>query len=179
MSNTTKWSIGFGFLAAELALALLGWNWINRPTTTLPSFTAMTQERAPGSAWGATTIDVDEAAELYCAGAVFLDVQSAAGYARGSIPKAEWIDTRDGITRRELARHAGPDDQIVIYCENAHCWSAYRAVKTLLDWEMPNVHYFRGGLAEWNDNRYAVRAQIQGKQCAREGWSPKARLPSL
>ena len=182
MSNIDKWSIGLIFLVAELALLIFVWSWISRPAgsppVALPSLINTPHERAPKGVWGASSIDVERAAELHCNGAVFLDTQSPEGYARGSIPKAEWIDTRDGITRRELARHAGPEDRIVVYCENTSCWSAYRTVKTLVAWEMSNVHYLRGGLAAWNGQRHAIRTSQKGKQC-KAGWNPRSRLPSL
>lgn len=179
MTSGTKWAIGVSILLLEVALVMLGWNWINRPATSTSTFNPISGERAPKSVWGADTIDVDEAAQLYCDGAVFLDVQSATSHARGAIPNADWIDYERGMSRSDLAHHAGPDDKIVVYCENDRCWNAYRAVKDLIDWAMPEVYYFRGGLVEWNANRYAIQTSMKGKKCKQSGWSPKGGLPKM
>ncbi|GAB6041343.1 rhodanese-like domain-containing protein [Endothiovibrio diazotrophicus] len=176
MTNAAKWSIGIALVMLEVLLVVLGWNWVKTPVENTPPPTAgvASGDKAPRSVWGAETVDVAAAAQLFCDGAIFLDAQSEANFAVSAIPNAEWIDYEHGLTRRKLARHAGPADQIVVYCENAYCWSAYHATKQLIAWDMPHVYYFRDGLAAWNRERYAIQNSLRGKECKRSTWQPKA-----
>ena len=182
MTNGAKWSIGIGLLLLEVALVVLGWNWLQQPAATTGGsvFTLPFGEKTPRLLWGAETVDVDEAIDLYCDGAVFIDVQSKANFAASSVPHAEWMDYPRGFSRSALARHAGPGDKIVLYCESDRCWNAYHAAKKLVGWDMPNIYFFRDGINGWNADRLKVQMATQSGDCSSDGgWAPSSRFSGM
>ena len=179
MTNAAKWSIGIALVIMEILLVVLGWNWMRTPVAAVSDPKVVGTDKAPRSVWGAETIDVEEAADLFCDGAVFLDLQSESNFGVSSIPNAEWIDYDNGFTRRKLARHAGPEEKIVVYCENIYCWNAYHAAKQMIGWDMPNVYYFREGLAAWDADRFAILNSLRNRECKRTPWQPKAGFSSI
>lgn len=170
MGRGTNWAIGLGLVALEVGLVVVGWQWMSQPQAPRGGNISGPQgEKAPKSVWGARVVSAAEASDLHCEGAVFLDVQSKRNNNSSSIPGAEWLDYSKGFSNRQLARHAGPDDKIVVYCESDQCWNAYKLTKDLVKWGMPQVYYFRGGIIAWHDNHSSIKSKFKKKRCGPSG----------
>ncbi|MEE9101985.1 rhodanese-like domain-containing protein [Pseudomonas nitroreducens] len=79
---------------------------------------------------------------------VLLDVRNAAAYARGHVPGALNLPTREIDTRRMAQFPSGT--LFVVYCAGPHCNGAHRAAAKLAALGLP-VKEMIGGVTGWLD----------------------------
>ena len=118
-------------------------------TTLMLAFPTMASELSKTSVDGAETITSDRAAELFDAGAVFVDVRKVGPYEEGRIPGAIHLDLKLAFTEDALAAVAGKSDDLVIYCNGPYCPRAAAGCEKALSWGYTNVYYYRDGLPGW------------------------------
>jgi rhodanese-related sulfurtransferase len=114
------------------------------------------QYRSPESVAGAITTSVDEAKSLYDQGVTFIDVRNPRFYAKGHIPGAHHLDFKYNYDEAQLTAVADRDEPIVIYCSGVVCSRGYRASASAVSWGFSTVHYFRGGIADWQKAGYPI-----------------------
>lgn len=167
MARATNWAIGIGLVLAEVGLVVVGWQWYaaSQGKPVVASVSMPKGAPTPTAVWGARVVGPAEAKDLHCEGAVFLDVQAKGNNDANAVPGSEWVDYRGGFGNRQLARYAGPDDKIVVYCENHRCWDAYKLVKDLVGWGMPKVYYLRGGIVAWDKDLSSLKNKFKRKRC--------------
>lgn len=107
--------------------------------------------RSPLEVPGARSISVQQAAELHAAGVPFIDVRNPRLYARRHVPGAHHLDLKDAFTEQTLSEIVARDRPLVIYCSGAMCSRSSRASEKAVSWGFDQVHYFRGGIADWRD----------------------------
>ncbi|WP_425318668.1 rhodanese-like domain-containing protein [Pseudomonas nitroreducens] len=102
---------------------------------------------------------------------VLLDVRNAAAFARGHVPAALNLPTREIDARRMAQFPAGT--LFVVYCAGPHCNGVHRAAAKLAALGLP-VKEMIGGVTGWLDEGLALvgaveesqRADSQGISCA-------------
>jgi TolB-like protein/DNA-binding winged helix-turn-helix (wHTH) protein/rhodanese-related sulfurtransferase len=105
---------------------------------------------------GATEVDAATAKALRDRGVPFVDVRAHADFANGHVPGAVNLSLVVDLSREELAKVAGPDDEIAFYCHTKYCeYSAYASAKAIL-WGYKRVYRFAGGFPAWKDAGYPV-----------------------
>jgi rhodanese-related sulfurtransferase len=114
--------------------------------------------RSPEGVEGAITTSVEQAKSLFDQGVKFIDVRNPRLYARKHIPGALHLDFKEIFTEQTLASVAGRDEPLVIYCSGVKCSRSSRASAMAASWGFSQVHYFRGGIVEWNNAGYPVEA---------------------
>lgn len=114
--------------------------------------------RSPESVEGATTTSVDQAKSLFDKGVKFIDVRNPRLYAKKHIPGAHHLDFKNVFTEQTLASVAERDEPVVIYCSGVKCSRSSRASAMAASWGFSQVHYFRGGIVDWNNAGYPVEA---------------------
>jgi rhodanese-related sulfurtransferase len=60
------------------------------------------------------------------------------------------------LSREELARVAGPDDEVLFYCHGKYCSVSAFATAKAVTWGWKHVYYFAGGFPAWKDAGYPV-----------------------
>src|SRR5262249_2647384 len=65
---------------------------------------------------GATKIDAAKAEALRAEGVVFVDVRDAGEFDRGHIPSAVNLNMSFGLSKENLSRFVGKDDEVVFSC---------------------------------------------------------------
>jgi rhodanese-related sulfurtransferase len=105
---------------------------------------------------GATTIDVPQAKQLHDRGVKFVDVRAAQTFARGHVPGAYNLDVASALSRENLSRIIGKDEEFVLSCYGKTCPdSAYASAKAVL-WGFKRVYYFSPGYPGWEEAGYPV-----------------------
>jgi rhodanese-related sulfurtransferase len=102
---------------------------------------------------------------------VLLDVRNAAAFARGHVPGALNLPTRE-IDARRMAPFP-PGTLFVVYCAGPHCNGVHRAAAKLAALGLP-VKEMIGGVTGWLDEGLALvgaegheqRSQTEGISCA-------------
>jgi rhodanese-related sulfurtransferase len=117
--------------------------------------------RSPESVAGAITTSVDEAKALYDQGVTFIDVRNPRFYAKGHIPGAYHLDFKYNYDEAKLTAVADRGKPIVIYCSGVMCSRSYRASASAVSWGFETVHYFRGGIADWEKAGYPIEQQVE------------------
>ncbi|MGE9764600.1 rhodanese-like domain-containing protein [Pseudomonas sp. PDM20] len=84
---------------------------------------------------------------------VLLDVRNAAAFARGHVPGALNLPTRE-IDARRMAQFA-PGTLFVVYCAGPHCNGVHRAAAKLAALGLP-VKEMIGGVTGWLDEGLAL-----------------------
>ena len=65
------------------------------------------------------------------------------------------LDSFPGLDKLDRTR------PVIFACNGAECWKSYKASKAALAKGFTNVHWFRGGLPEWNGEGLPVeRARV-------------------
>ena len=91
-------------------------------------------------------------------GATFIDVRAAVDFNNAHIAGAKNLSLPVRLSRENLAKLAGKDDEIVFSCMGKYCpYSAYASAKALL-WGYTHVYRFAGGFPAWKDAGYPVEA---------------------
>ena len=107
---------------------------------------------------GATEIDAPTAKALRDRGVVFIDVRNAGDFNRAHIPGAENLSLPSRLSKENLAKVAGKDNDIVFSCMGKYCpYSAYASAKAIL-WGYTHVYRFAGGFPAWQDAGYPTEA---------------------
>jgi Predicted integral membrane protein len=108
---------------------------------------------------GAIEIDAPGAKALHDRGGVtFIDVRAAGDFNNAHIAGAKNLSLPVRLSRENLAKLAGKDDEIVFSCMGKYCpYSAYASAKALL-WGYTHVYRFAGGFPAWKDAGYPVEA---------------------
>jgi len=109
---------------------------------------------------GAKVISVEEGKKLLDAKAAFFDVRSAINYGKGHVPGAAALpykgksddvenfdQSQDQLDASKLPADKGAT--IVIYSDGPKGWKSYKASVLAVKAGYTNVHYMRGGYAEW------------------------------
>jgi len=122
-----------------------------------PTVAADDKWRSPESVEGANTTGLSQAKQLFDEGAVFIDARNPGLYAKGHIPGAYHLDFKNGFDESALSGLVARDRPVVIYCSGVKCSRSYRASAKAVDWGYSKVHYFRGGIVEWQQSRYPVK----------------------
>ncbi len=121
-------------LAAALAVAV----------SAVPALAASPTEIA-----GAVTVTVDEAAELFDAGVVFVDVRKRSDFEAGSVPGAVHLDLKSDFSEDTLSGAVAKDARVVIYCNGVECMRSSKACAKAVDWGFKSVFYLRDGYPAW------------------------------
>jgi len=106
---------------------------------------------------GATTIDVAGAKALFDRRVPFVDVRGPRSYGEGHIAGAFHLYLKEDFSEATLARVAGKDEEVVIYCGGVDCTMSSRACAKAVAWDYKNVYYFRLGYPSWKDAGYKVK----------------------
>ena len=98
---------------------------------------------------GATTISVEEAAELFDEGVVFVDVRKSTDFEAGRVPGAVHLDIKINFTAEALQAEVDKGDKVVIYCNGQSCMRSSDASAMAVGWGFTSVYYFRDGYPAW------------------------------
>lgn len=129
------------------------------------SIRAHTEYGSPEVVEGSITTSVEEAKILYDKEVVFIDVHNPRLYAKGHIVGAHPLDLKNGFTEDAVAALVKRDEPVVIYCSGMKCSRSYRASARAVSRGFTKVHYFRGGIVDWKDAGYPVKAVSQEYGC--------------
>ena len=111
---------------------------------------------SPEVVQGATTVDTQQAKQLFDQGAIFLDVRSNNDWEAGRIPGSKHLELKKVYSEETLAGIAGKKDKLVIYCNAAGCMRSSKACAQAVTWGYENVYYYRLGFPDWQLHGYAV-----------------------
>lgn len=106
-------------------------------------------EVSPHTVDGATTVTAEQAADLFDAGVVFVDVRKPSDFEAGRIPGAIHLDLESDFSEASLSEHIGKADKVVIYCNGESCLRSSEACGQAVDWGFSEVYYFRDGYPAW------------------------------
>lgn len=99
---------------------------------------------------GATTVSVEEAADLFDAGVVFVDVRKPSDFDAGRVPGAIHLDVKTTFTPETLAELVNKDEKVVFYCNGHSCLRSTKATELAVAWGYSNVFYMRDGFPAWD-----------------------------
>lgn len=107
-------------------------------------------ETSPETVPGAQTVTVDQAADLFDAGAIFVDVRKSSDFDAGRIPGAVHLDVKSDFTEDALTAVVGKDQDVVIYCNGHSCLRSSDASAMAVGWGFAKVRYLRDGYPAWD-----------------------------
>lgn len=107
-------------------------------------------DTSPETVAGATTVTVEQAAELFERGVVFVDVRKPSDYEAGRVPGAVHLDLPSAFTEEALAAEVAKDDPVVIYCNGHSCMRSSEASALAVGWGWTEVFYLRDGFPAWD-----------------------------
>lgn len=107
-------------------------------------------EVSPMTIPGATTVTVDDAAELFDEGVVFIDVRKASDYEAGRVLGAVNLDVKTEFSEELLSAEIGKDEKVVLYCNGQNCMRSSTATAMAVGWGFTGVHYMRDGFPAWD-----------------------------
>ncbi len=105
---------------------------------------------SPETVNGATTVSVEDAAELFDEGVVFIDVRKPSDYEAGRVPGAVHLDVKTAFSAESLAAVVAMDERVVIYCNGPSCMRASKATAMAVEWGFSHVYYLRDGFPAWD-----------------------------
>jgi len=122
-----------------------------------PAHAAVTPDKLDG----VKLVSAEQARDLQAKGAPLIDTRVAAEYAEKTAKGAISITYRE-----KSAKEAGFDPKldsfdlsklpadktapVVMFCNAGECWRSYKAAAVARDAGYKQVHWFRGGMPEWN-----------------------------
>jgi adenylate cyclase len=116
---------------------------------------------------GATKLSALAAGALYDRGVLFVDVRSRGAFANDHIPGAVNLSVVFDLSDKELAKVAGPKDEVVFYCSSSYCeYSAIAAAKAVT-WGYTRVYLLAGGLPAWVNANCPIEVASQPRHHAR------------
>lgn len=106
---------------------------------------------SPTQVEGATSVDANQARELWRQGAYFIDPRSTADWEAGRIPGALHMEQKKPVYNEETVLDfvSGYDAPIVSYCNAESCHRSAELAADLLKWGFTKVYYFRLGYPAW------------------------------
>ena len=155
LSITAVFSLSVLMLSAE-SIAVNEMEAVNQGKSAAEKKTEKKSWRSPESVEGAITTNAAEAKSLHDRGVTFIDVRNPRFYAEGHIPGAHHLDFKYDYDEASLASVADKDKPVVIYCSGVVFSRSYRASAEAVSWGYTSVHYFRGGIADWQDAGYPI-----------------------
>jgi rhodanese-related sulfurtransferase len=108
-------------------------------------------DATPASVPGATTVDAQQAKDLFDNEAAFVDLRKENVWNAGRIPGAIWLDFKNNYNQASLEAEVGKDEAVVFYCSGVRCPRSAKAATSALAWGYQDVYYFRGGYPEWKN----------------------------
>lgn len=105
---------------------------------------------SPETVNGATTISVEDAANLFDEGVVFIDVRKPSDYEAGRVPGAVHLDVKTSFSAESLGAVIAMDEKVVIYCNGHSCMRSSKATAMAVEWGYSNVYYLRDGFPAWD-----------------------------
>jgi rhodanese-related sulfurtransferase len=110
----------------------------------------------PESVDGATTVDAQQAKNLFDQEALFVDLRKENMWNSGRIPGAVWLEMKTAFTKEALEAEAEKGEALVFYCSGVRCPRSAKACKKALEWGYTNVNYFRTGFPAWKNAGFPV-----------------------
>ena len=129
---------------------------------------AVKAQETPAQLAGGKVIASDEAKALLASkAAVFIDTRSVLNYGKGHIPgaitaaykeesdkSANFDSSKDKFDFSKLPADKGA--KLVFYSDGPTGWKSYKAAVLSVKEGYKNVHYLRGGFAEWSSKGMPV-----------------------
>lgn len=129
--------------------------------TSFAATPAWANDETPKSISGAKVISIDEGKSLAAGkGVTFFDTRSPVNFGKGHVPQAVSVAYKEKSEKVEnfdaskddfdLAKlPADKSARIVFYSDGPTGWKSYKAAVAAVKAGYKNVHYMRGGFAEW------------------------------
>lgn len=116
---------------------------------------------SPETVEGVTTVDAEQAHELWKERVVFIDTRKDSDWEAGRIPGAFHIPYKPGkpdqpFTEQSLMEVAAEDQPIVCYCNGSSCDRSSWCAALAKEWGWEEVYYFRDGYPAWKNTGYPV-----------------------
>lgn len=105
---------------------------------------------SPMTVDGAKTVSVDQAAELFDNGTIFVDVRKPSDFEAGRIPGAVHLDSKTTLNKDTLSEVAAKTDPVVFYCNGENCMRSSEVSERAVGWGYETVFYFRDGYPAWD-----------------------------
>jgi len=103
---------------------------------------------------GATTVDAQQAKDLFDREAAFIDLRKENMWDSGRIPGAIWLDFKKDFSKDSIEAEVGKDEQVVFYCSGVRCPRSSKAAAKAVNWGYNQVYYFRDGFPAWKKAGY-------------------------
>ena len=121
-----------------------------------PSAAMAGKKESPAAVDGATTVNAAIAKELFDRGVPFVDVRKGKDWDAGRIPGAIHLDVKKVLSDETLAKVAGKDQEVTLYCNGPKCMRSSKASTKAVGWGYQKVYYFRDGFPAWKAAGYPV-----------------------
>lgn len=118
--------------------------------TLFSGFAIATEKKlSPTQIDGVTTVDVQQAKQLFEAGVLFVDVRKNSDWQAGRIPDALHLELKTQFNAEALQAEVQKNEKLVIYCNGPSCLRSSKASKQANGWGFSQVHFFRDGFPAW------------------------------
>lgn len=104
---------------------------------------------------GVIQVSVSEAKALHERDVAFVDLRGYE-YIEGHIPGALHLDWNENFDRENLARAAGENEEVVLYCYGHGCYRSRKASSLAASWGYNRVYHFAGGYRAWTGQNFPV-----------------------
>ena len=139
----------FKMVAVVVGLACLGFG------------SSVSIAESPAKVAGATTVDLQQARELYDAGSVFIDVRDTQAWNYGHIDGAVHLDfNADEFVILYVSDALDRETPIVFYTDSALGTTGAMAAFFASSWGYKNVYFFRDGYYSWMASDHPVEFNI-------------------
>ncbi|MGV6827140.1 MAG: rhodanese-like domain-containing protein [bacterium] len=112
--------------------------------------------QSPQNVAGATTVDVQQAKQLFDKGVTFIDVRNPRLFQRKHIPNAHHLDLKEGFSEKALLDIISKEQPMVVYCSGTKCSRSSKAASLAISWGFTQVYYYRGGIIDWKAAGYPM-----------------------
>lgn len=117
---------------------------------------ASSEPQSPEQVSGATTIDAQQAKQLFDNEALFVDVRKDSDWNAGRIPGAIHIELKKRFDEAALNQQIDKHQPVVIYCNGPKCMRSSKASKQAIAWGFKKVYYFRDGFPAWKQASFPI-----------------------
>ena len=116
------------------------------------------QDVAPAEVAGASTIDVEQAKDLFERGVKLVDVRDRADWKEGHVPGAIHLYVFVDFTKEELSAVVAEDEEVIVSGEGAS-EGAYAAIAAAraVSWGFKRVCYLPAGFPGWKAAGYPFK----------------------
>ena len=127
-------------------------------TVFIAVFSMQAYSAAPLEVKGATTIDTNQAKQMWMDGALFLDPRTKSDYEVGHIPKAIHINRTNPevYTAKNIIAMVDKVQPVVVYCNGVGCLRSARTSADLVSLGYQKVYYYRDGFPAWTFSGHPV-----------------------